>query len=75
MELTTLPVKFRVNGWVIIGVHGLYVGWHYTRKDMINQHCSDLGRTWKQCRAKGDRCIKVTLSNGWRINQIAPKLK
>ena len=46
--------------WAVHGVHGLYVGTAYTRKQMKETHMSDLGYTdWRDCQKKGDRCIKV----------------
>lgn len=51
-----------INGWSIIGECGLYVGWHFTRKDMISQHTGDLGRDWVECKRNGDRAIKVQIT-------------
>jgi len=48
--------------WAITGNHGLYTGTFLLRKDAISLHIKDIGMTWKQCRAKGDRAIKVTVS-------------
>jgi hypothetical protein len=30
------------EGWAIIGCHGLYVGWHQTRRQMIAEHVADI---------------------------------
>jgi hypothetical protein len=51
-----------INGWSIIGIHGLYVGWHFTCEEMIYQHTNDLGRSWDECRKNGDRAIKVQIT-------------
>ena len=48
--------------WAITGNHGLYSGTSFLRKDVIASHIEDLGMTWKQCRAKGDRALKVIVS-------------
>lgn len=65
------------DGWAIIGKHGLYVGWHQTRRQMIAEHVGDLhgvsrfaGRgldesqlaAWRECQKNGDRAIKVSIS-------------
>ena len=62
--------KIRQNAWAIVGVHGLYTGWEFTRKDMIEQHVSALGKTWSKCRSKGDRCIKVRICDGWYVRNF-----
>jgi len=66
--------NFTVYVWAVIGNCGLYVDFAYTRKDMIENHCSSLGRTWEYCRKKGDRCIKVTVTDGWN-NRARKKIK
>ena len=65
--------KIKRNGWAIIGRYGLYVGWDFTRRDMIKAHCSALGKEWNECRRDGDRCIKVRITNGWYAKKYTPK--
>ena len=64
------------EGWAIIGNHGLYVGWHHTRREMIARHVADIEgissvtfgqltedqtMAWHECRMRGDRAIKVSI--------------
>lgn len=65
------------DGWAIIGRHGLYVGWHQTRRQMIAEHVSDIHgvasyvttrgldasqiKAWRECTKNGDRAIKVSI--------------
>lgn len=55
-------MKKSVTRWVIIGVHGLYVGQWLRKRDAIYNHCSDLGMGWMKCRKKGDRVIKAVIT-------------
>ena len=48
--------------WAIIGQFGFYCGTQFTRKEMIKEHTDDLGKTWKYCRNKGDRAVKVVIA-------------
>jgi len=50
--------------WAIAGDCGryLYVGQCLTRKDAIREHCIALGKFWPECRRKGDRAVKVTIT-------------
>jgi hypothetical protein len=48
--------------WVIIGIHGLYVGQWLTRKAAIHDHCCDKGKTWEYCKKNGDRVVKAKIS-------------
>ena len=45
--------------WAITGVHGLYVGTWYTRKEAVSFHIRAKGKDWGYCRKLGDRAIKV----------------
>lgn len=48
--------------WIIVGTQGSYVGWHFTKKEMIQTHIDHLGYIkWKEAYAKGDRAVKATL--------------
>ena len=64
------------EGWAIIGPHGLYVGWHLTRREMVARHVADLEGissmtfgeltedqrlAWRQCQKRGDRAIKISI--------------
>jgi hypothetical protein len=49
--------------WVVMGVHGLYVDFRFTKKEMIRHHCDTLGCTWDAARAKGDKAVKMWLSD------------
>ncbi len=50
------------KGWAIKGKqYGFYTGWGLTRKDMIAEHTSMLGKTWAKCRKKGDRAVKIII--------------
>lgn len=35
-------MKQTSTGWAIAGEHGLYVGWHFRRLDMIAEHVRDV---------------------------------
>jgi len=50
------------QGWAIKGVHGLYQGWWQLKRDAINTHCAEVGKNWLQCRAKGDCCVRVSIT-------------
>jgi len=66
------------RGWAIVGDHGLYIGFHFIRREMIAQHIGDiygvqrfclgskLNRSqveaWHKCQRKGDRAVKVKIS-------------
>lgn len=41
---------------------GFYVGAQFTKSEAINAHTRDKGETWEECRAKGDRAVKVILT-------------
>jgi len=48
--------------WVIAyGIYDFYVGAQLTRKAAIAEHCVALGKTWAECRAKGDYAVKCYL--------------
>jgi hypothetical protein len=48
--------------WAIVyRDHGLYIGTWFTRKDAIYEHCKAKGKTWEQCKASGDRVVKVKI--------------
>ena len=48
--------------WAITGKYGLYCGTSFTRKAAIDAHCEAVGKLWKECRAKGDEAIRVTVT-------------
>lgn len=48
--------------WAIVGVYGLYCGTWLRRKDAIDRHCQDKGATWRDCRKRGDRAVRVVVS-------------
>jgi hypothetical protein len=61
--------------WVIVGVHGLYIGQWLQRKEAIADHArvrhpawpdrpnkDELRRLWRDCRQAGDRCVKATIT-------------
>jgi len=48
--------------WAIVGVYGLYCGTWLRRKDAIDQHCRNKGATWRDCRKRGDRTVRVVVS-------------
>ena len=56
--------------WAIVGKYGLYTGTWFTRREAIVRHCRDLsnnpdiGMTWQECRKRGDRAIRVTMTWG-----------
>lgn len=54
--------KKKEKVWIVVGVHGAYVGWHFTKKMMMQHHIDAYGyMKWKQAYDKGDRCIKAVL--------------
>lgn len=50
--------------WIVVNKHcGPYVDHRQTRKDMKQHHCNTLGlMSWEEAKAKGDKCIKATLT-------------
>jgi hypothetical protein len=50
------------KGWAIIGVHGLYTGWWFLRKDAIDAHKKALGKSWDYCKKKGDRAVMIEIA-------------
>ena len=50
-----------VIGWAVVGRCGLYVGWWMTRRETIYYHTRDKGKSWGECRKRGDRAIKVRI--------------
>jgi hypothetical protein len=48
--------------WAIFGEYGFYIGTWQSKQDAIREHCNDLGKSWEQCKKKGDRAIKVIVS-------------
>jgi hypothetical protein len=67
-RVLTMEGKMRLKTfWAIRGVHGFYTGTFFTRSAAILEHCCALGpasqkdRTWRRCRAKGDRAVEVVL--------------
>lgn len=55
-----------IKGTWINGKEFFYAGTSQTRREAIAQFVSDLGHSWAQCRARGDRAVKV------RIEEIHP---
>lgn len=55
-------IKAANKGWAIKGIYGLYTGWWFLRKDAIYHHTKALGKSWKECRKKGDVAVKVLVS-------------
>lgn len=51
--------KTSESGWAICGHLGLYTGWRFTRREVIDSHTKAKGQTWEQCRRQGDRAVKV----------------
>jgi len=54
--------------WAIHGKHGLYYGTYPTRKGAIDAHVkayagtlANRRRNWMIRKAKGDKCVKVTM--------------
>jgi hypothetical protein len=47
--------------WVIVYKQGLYTGQWLTRKDAIEEHTRDKGKTWAECRKFGDRAVRAGL--------------
>jgi hypothetical protein len=60
--------KLTMRCWAIAGTWGssgkpfLYLGTWELRSKAIEYHTRNSGRTWKECRAKGDRCVRVTVT-------------
>ena len=59
-HVQTLVIKPE-TGWGIYGIYGFYTNWWLLRKSAINEHCEAKGKTWKQCKLDGDRCIKIEI--------------
>ncbi len=57
--------------WAIAGSFGLYTGQCFTRKDAIEDHCEEKGKSWEICKRHGDRAVKVIIL----FNQNASKRK
>lgn len=47
--------------WAIYGHNSFYYGTWPTRKCAIDDFTSQLGRSWKWCRANGDVAVRVIL--------------
>jgi hypothetical protein len=49
--------------WVIVGKYGVYYKSNCpTRKDAIEDHCTQTGKSWEDClRLRGDRAVKVRI--------------
>ncbi len=62
MVLKDLVIAPPETGWAIKGKRGLYVGWWLLRKDAVNYHCKNLGHNWRKCKARGDRAVRVTIT-------------
>ena len=65
--------NYREVLWAIVGEHGLYLGTSTTRKGMVQEHVNslyiipsdkwpDIQTAWKDCRQKGDRAVRVTIT-------------
>ncbi|MCC6447553.1 MAG: hypothetical protein IT215_02585 [Chitinophagaceae bacterium] len=56
-------MKKKEQVWIVINkVHGAYVDYRYTRKEMKRHHCDTLGYMhFDEAKAKGDRCVKAVL--------------
>jgi hypothetical protein len=64
------------NGWAIAGDCGFYTGWFLTRSSAIADHVQAIygysernsklsaqqEAAWQECRRKGDRAVKITIS-------------
>ena len=48
--------------WIMIGVRGAYIGMWFTRGDAIRAHTQALGRSWAECKAKGDSAARATIT-------------
>ena len=52
--------------WAILGICDgkpmLYIGTWILRSDAILNHSMMQGRTWPECRRKGDRAVKVRVT-------------
>lgn len=52
----------RAIRWVIVGRWNLYEGQWITRRAAMEAHTRALGKTWEECRKKGDRAVKAAIS-------------
>ena len=54
--------KYEEKGWAIKNDDfGFYVGWYFTRREMIARHVEGKAGDWRRCRKNGDRCVKVLI--------------
>ena len=53
--------------WAVSGVFGLYTGIFYDARRTKNAHVQDTGKTWKQCKDKGDKRTRVL------VTELKPK--
>lgn len=57
--------------WIVVGHHGAYVDYRYTRKQMKQHHCDTMGYNhFDEAKAKGDKCIKAVLSWEYPVNNV-----
>jgi len=49
------------TGFAIARGKRLYEGYSSSKKYMIQQHCSDLGKTWEQCKQDGDYAVAIII--------------
>ena len=59
--------KAKSKGWAIVFVfegtsRHLYTGWWITRREAIKAHERDTGKPWEYHRSKGDRAVKIEIS-------------
>ena len=66
------PPSGSESRWAIVGRHGLYTGWWFTRAEAISKHVNDKlivpSRSfpneriaWRFLRSRGDRAVRVTI--------------
>ena len=57
----TTPSITPLRQWAVVGVHGFYDDTRCTRKLMIAHHTRQWVLSWRKCRQRGDRCIRVVV--------------
>ncbi len=66
--------------WAIAGTwhrgsEFFYCGTHLTRRDAVEEFCENIGHSWAQLRAEGNRAVKVRIVEVLPRRRARPKRK
>ena len=57
----TTPAISPLRQWAIVGPKGLYPRVYSKRHLALFYHAYFKGRSWRECRKDGDRCVRVVI--------------